>query len=245
MFLFTLRSMASSVKEIQSVRNACRVLEFIASRQPVGVSDIARATGIDKSAVHRLAVTLNGAGWLDRTAEARWTISPMLSGTFSKSATHSLTEAARPLLEHARDQTGETAMLVIPDGERLLIAAIAESHHTLRVSVRAGVEMPARSSSALRILAAHASPADLAVYRQVDPELTENALGAARERGWAVNDAELSDDTRAVGAALLGAEGKPVGALVLCGPTTRFTRRDIEPFGKLVATLAAGWAAKS
>ena len=59
----------SSVKEIQSVRNACRVLEAIARTQPVGVSDLARAVGIDKSAAHRLAITLHAAGWVDRLAK--------------------------------------------------------------------------------------------------------------------------------------------------------------------------------
>ncbi|NUS57699.1 MAG: IclR family transcriptional regulator, partial [Streptomycetaceae bacterium] len=39
----------SSVKEIQSVKNACRLLEELARRQPAGVSDLARSTGIDKS----------------------------------------------------------------------------------------------------------------------------------------------------------------------------------------------------
>ncbi|ETZ97982.1 hypothetical protein I546_6984 [Mycobacterium kansasii 732] len=44
-----------------------------------------------------------------------------------------------------------------------------------------------------------------------------------RERGWAVNDAELSDDARAAGAALLGPAGKPVwDALVVCGPSEHF-----------------------
>ena len=51
----------TSVKEIKSVRNVCAVLEAVAQHQPIGVSDLARITGIDKSGAHRLAVTLSGA----------------------------------------------------------------------------------------------------------------------------------------------------------------------------------------
>src|SRR5262245_5388931 len=64
----------SSVKEIRSVRNACALVEAVAERQPLGVSDLARLTGIEKSAAHRLAVTLHSAGWLDPTGDGRWQI---------------------------------------------------------------------------------------------------------------------------------------------------------------------------
>ena len=60
----------SSVKEIRSVRNACALVETVAEHQPLGVSELARLTGIEKSAAHRLAVTLHRAGWFDLAA--RW-----------------------------------------------------------------------------------------------------------------------------------------------------------------------------
>src|SRR5262249_3964736 len=110
----------SSVKEIQSVRNACRVLEAIARTQPVGVSEVARSSGIDKSAAHRLAITLHAAGWLDRTEDGRWRIAPTLISMIRESGTVSLLDSVRPLLEAARDDTGETAMLVIPEAGRLM-----------------------------------------------------------------------------------------------------------------------------
>ncbi len=114
----------TSVKEIQSVRNACVLLEEIARSQPVGVSELSRATGVDKSATHRLAVTLNSAGWLDRAADGRWQVAPGLVALIRESARASLVRGARGLLEAARDQSGETAMLVVPDGCRLGIAEV-------------------------------------------------------------------------------------------------------------------------
>ncbi|MEU0936648.1 MULTISPECIES: IclR family transcriptional regulator [unclassified Embleya] len=231
----------SSVKEIRSVRNACRLLEEVARQQPTGVSDLARITGIDKSAAHRLAVTLNAAGWLQRTADGRWYLAPKLLAVLRESSSMSLAESARPLLEAARDATGETAMLVVPEGNRLLIADVVESGHTLRVSVTVGSEMPARSSSALRAIAARLPAEQLPAWRRVDPELTDQALRATRERGWGLNDNEVSDGTRAVGAALCGADGLPIAALVVVGPSTRFDRELMPPHGELVARLAGDW----
>jgi DNA-binding IclR family transcriptional regulator len=243
-FILRYDAMTSSVKQIQSVRNACRLVETIARVQPIGVSELARATGIDKSAAHRLAVTLHAAGWLDRTDDGRWRITPTLATLVRSAALLSLVEGVRPLLEHARDQTGETAMLVVPDGDRLRIVAIAESHHNLRVTAPEGAEMPARQSAALRALAAHFSPSELQTWQAIDPDLTELALAAVRERGWSVNDAELTAETRAVAAALLRPDGASLAAFVLCGPSTRFGRNDIPGYGRVVASLTGEWQAR-
>lgn len=43
----------TSVKEIKSVRNACALVAAVAEYQMIDVSDLARTTGIDKSAAHR------------------------------------------------------------------------------------------------------------------------------------------------------------------------------------------------
>jgi len=235
----------SSVKEIQSVRNACRVLEAIARTQPVGVSDVARAIGIDKSATHRLAITLHAAGWLDRTEDGRWSIAPTLISTMRESGTVSLVRSVRPLLEAARDHTGETAMLAVPEAGRLMIADVVESRHNLRVSATVGAEMPARRSSALRALAAHLPADELATWRRIDPELTDSALKAVRGRGWAFSDGEVIPGTGAVGAALRSADGLPVASLVLCAPSSRFNRERLPELGEVVAQLAATWPGRA
>ncbi|MFE4502421.1 IclR family transcriptional regulator [Rhodococcus sp. NPDC056743] len=233
----------SSVKEIQSVHNACRLFETIARMQPVGVSDIARTIGIDKSAAHRLAVTLHSAQWLERTEDGRWCISPTMLPTIRESAATTLIAGARPLLEAARDQSGEMLMLVVPDGNRLMIVEAAESRQTLRVSVTVGTEMPARSSSALRAIAAYLPADALEPWRRIDPSLTDSALAKIRARGWAQNDGEGFDGTRAVGAALRRADGLPVAALVLCAPASRFQSELMQQHGELIARLAESWQA--
>jgi IclR family acetate operon transcriptional repressor len=231
----------SSVKEIQSVRNACRLLEAIARTQPVGVSDLARTIGIDKSAAHRLAVTLHAAGWLDRADDGRWSIAPTLISMIRESGTMSLAGSVRPLLEAVRDQTGETAMLVVPEAGRLMIADVVESRHNLRVSATVGAEMPARRSSALRSLAAHLPSDELTTWRRIDPDLADSTLEEIRARGWAFQDGEVIPGTGAVGATLRRADGVPVAALVLCAPSSRFNRERLPELGEVVARLAATW----
>src|SRR5262245_45111034 len=111
----------SPVKEIQAVRNACALVEALAERQPSGVSELSRITGIEKSAAHRLAVTLHRGGWLDRTVDGRWKIAAGLGRLARRAATASLAATLRPQMETLRDRTGETVMLVAIENARLMV----------------------------------------------------------------------------------------------------------------------------
>jgi len=224
----------TSVKEINSVRNACVLLEVVAQHQPVGVSDLARTTGIDKSAAHRLAVTLHAAGWLDRTGDGRWRVAPHLIHLVRRASEASLVAMMRPVLEQLRDDTGETVMLVAIEHDRLIVLDMVESRHALRVSP-SGPYLPLRHSSAARAVAAHLPPEELAALRELDASIDEATLSEVRRRGWAINDREIVDDARVVGAAVRPAQGPPLGAVIIAGPTSRVSLDDMGRIGEHLA----------
>jgi IclR family transcriptional regulator, acetate operon repressor len=229
----------SSVKEIQSVRNACALLEAVAARQPIGVSDVARATGIDKSAAQRLAVTLHAAGWLDRTGDGRWRVAPDLIHLARQAAEGSMVAAMRPLLERLRDETGETAILVTIEHDRLRVVDMVESRQALRISP-SGRYLPLRRSSAARAIAAHLPPDELTALREIDPSLDEDTLIDVRRHGWAINDREIVDDARVVGVAVRRTDGPPLGAVIIAAPTSRMSLEDMQRVGaRLAATVTA------
>jgi DNA-binding IclR family transcriptional regulator len=236
----------SSVKEIRSVRNACALVEALARRHPLGVSELARITGIDKSAAHRLAVTLHRAGWIDKTSDGRWQISAMLGRFARRAAVVAFTAAMRPRMEALRDRTGETVMLVALDHARLSVQEVVESRHALRIGAPVGSDVPLARGPALRAIAAHLPPEELAALRHAHPDLdAEPNLAAVRRRGWTSNDGETIDGARVVGAPILAIDGYPLAALLLCGPNSRITATRTKEYGELVATAARASAAAS
>jgi IclR family acetate operon transcriptional repressor len=228
----------SSVKENQSVRNACALLDAIAAEQPIGVSDLARRIGIDKSAAHRLAVTLHRAGWLHQTTEGRWRIAPALAARIADASAASLATLVRPVLVELRENTGETAMLVVIERDRLIALDVADSPHALRISTTIGSEIPIRHSSALRAIAAHTTGADLERLRRIDPDLDDATLAETRRRGWALNDREIIPDARVAGAPILGPDRRPLAALIVCAPASRVDADGMQTIGRRVARAA-------
>jgi len=234
----------STVKEIQSVHKACALLEAIAELQPLGVSELARATGIDKSAAHRLAVTLHRARWLDRTSDGRWRIAPALARLARRASGATLIAELRPRMESLRDETGETVMLVEIEDARLWVREVVESRHPLRIAAPAGSELPLVHSSAARAIAAHLPAEELAALRRAHPALDDDpALARVRQRGWAVNDREIVSDARVVGAPVLSEDGYPLAALIVCGPIHRISNARMKQLGALVARSAGSRSA--
>ena len=235
----------STVKEIQSVRNACLLLEAVAEHQPLGVSELARVTGIEKSAAHRLAVTLHATAWLGRTNDGRWWIAPALV-RLARRAGAALAAELRPRMEDLRDETGETVMLVAIEDARLRVREVVESRHALRIAAPVGAELPLIRSSAARAIAAHLPPDELEALRRAHPTLDDDAtLARVRKRGFAVNDREIVSDVRVVGAPVLSEDNYPLGALILCGPTSRISTVRMKHLGEAVARAARGDRPKS
>jgi IclR family acetate operon transcriptional repressor len=228
-----------AVKEIQAVRKACEVLEAVVVHQPVGVSELARLTGIDKSAVQRIAVTLHAAGWLHThpAPPTRWEISPA-NPVLRHAAASGLETLARPAMERLRDQSGETVLLVIRSEGRLLIGAAAESRQPVRLSPTVGFVLPFDGSSAAAAIAASLPAAELEQMQAAHPSLDDRTLDAVRRRGWSVNDREVAAAVRAVAAPVRATDGYPVAALCVCGPSTRVSRDDLARLGALVAVAA-------
>jgi IclR family acetate operon transcriptional repressor len=230
----------STVKTIQSVRRATEVVAAIAAHQPVGVSELSRLTTIDKSAVHRLVVTLHGTGWLEPTGDGRWRIAPSLPELLRPAGHDSLVGRARPVLDDVRDRTGETTMLVVIDHGRLVVLALSDSHHNLRITAPAGSELPLRNSSALRAIAANLPPTEVDELRRLDPSLDDRLLAEVRRRGWALNDREIVPEAVVVGAAVTDGGGRPLAAIIVALPSTRADDATIERTGATLREAVRG-----
>ncbi len=118
------------MKTVRSVERAIRLLFLVArSDQPLALSEISRATGIDKATALRLLETLIQSQLVCRDAQTR-RYSP--SGNLwqlPKSWHGDLRQLSRPHLETLRRATEETVSLVCARGlERVVVEALAALH---------------------------------------------------------------------------------------------------------------------
>jgi DNA-binding IclR family transcriptional regulator len=227
-----------AVKRSSSAARVLRVFEHIAAEQPIGVSAIARTLGADKSAVQRDLMTLADAGWIRVAAglPAQWELTPHVL-TFARTphSADSLRQRVRPALERLRGETGETAYLTVPDGDRFVVLDALESQQMLRMVPPVGLVVKVEGSATARAILPYLPEAEQArlLGGPVTPALHDE-FQATRARGYAVNDGEVEPSAVAMAAAIVSRRGIPAGALVLTGPAERLTAARRAGIGELL-----------
>ena len=125
-----------------------------------------------------------------------------------------------------------------------MIAAAVESRQPIRLSPTVGFVLPLDGSSAAAAIAARSPSQEPdrdadADGAQVPVRHRHRRRRAVRTRGWATNDGDVTEGVRAVSSAILDTDDNPVGALAVCGPSTRIGTDDLPRLGAMVAEAAA------
>jgi IclR family acetate operon transcriptional repressor len=232
----------AGVKVLQTVERALAVLDLVAERQPIGVSDVAREMQIDKSAAQRILVSLHGGGWIrtDGSVPVRWVLTTKPLQLARQVTGSPLAMRARPVLEQLRDDTGETVWLVLLDGGEIVAVDGVESHQNVRTSVRRGLVLPLlTSASGKAILAVLGDERWHGLMPQDPPPALRAELETARRDGYATSVGEVDPAVHTVSAAVTSADGEPIGALIVAAPADRLPRQEISQAGRFTAARAA------
>ncbi|MEE1770839.1 IclR family transcriptional regulator [Streptomyces sp. JV185] len=235
-----------------SVVSAFRVLEAVAELQPAGLSELARTVDLPKSTVQRCLLTLHELGWLRPSTgrPTRWHLTYRAFAVGSQARDHQqVREAALPFLNELQLTTTETIHLCAPDGNELVLIERLDTAHPLRAFLPLGKRIPLHASATgLAFLAAGTKdfvdnlladplPAQ-ALHTITDPGTLRRTLDETRSRGYSINNQGLSNGITAVGAAILDAQGQPVAAVSVSGPTSRITEDKHETYGRAVRDTA-------
>jgi DNA-binding IclR family transcriptional regulator len=114
-----------------------------------GVTDIARALGLPKSAVHRLLVTFQACGFVQQHAEtSRYTLGPVLARLGLRAADlFTPRRVARPFMAALAQEVGETIFLGVLCEESVLVVEKVEHNQVLRISPELGTSLPLRPTA--------------------------------------------------------------------------------------------------
>jgi IclR family transcriptional regulator, acetate operon repressor len=244
---------SSGIRSMNSVLSTLRVLEEVAMRQPIGVSDLSRVTGIPKSSVQRCLITLREAGWLTIVdpGHTRWglTMKALVLGLRS-AGEQDLRELAGPVIRRLAAETDETVFLGLRDGEEYLIVAREDSTQVVRVFMDVGARVPLRASSAGVAIMARLKADE--IDELLGSELKEFAgtsvlssdemreeIARTAERGYALDMSSwYRPHVASIGAAVTNAAGRPIAGVTLAIPEMRYDRSQEKKLARMVVAAA-------
>lgn len=229
---------------VQSIDRAVQILRCFDAQHPsLGITELARRTGLSTSTVHRLLVSMTENDLVRQDSDRRYSLGPLIiqlgrNGGIP-AAFH---EAALPVAKRLRDATDETVGIheLLPNEHRTVIDQVESRQELRRTYTEFGVPIPLHHGAPGKALLAHlpaerqawwlAQPIDAATPRTIDdPEALRAQLAEIRQRGWAYSDAERTPGIRSIAAPVTDHSGAVVGAIGVSVPTIRLDddRRDL------------------
>ena len=238
---------------VQGIQRGLRVLEAVAEHQPVGVGELSRVLELPKSTVQRTLQGLAGAGWIrsDGSEYTRWKLTSRALAVGRKGFDNDdLRSVALEPMRDLRDLTNETITLQIRDGaERSVQIERMDSQQAVRTFIKLGSSWQLPSTSAGMAMMAQlpdeevelllATPiVRLTPQTDIDPESIRRRIKEVRELGYAVNVNQNRMGVCAVGAAIVSADGSPVGGVGISMPDSRFDEQRVPWWGTQVKATA-------
>jgi DNA-binding IclR family transcriptional regulator len=238
---------------MRPVRLALRIIEEIASLQPIGTSELARRLDLSKTTVHRSLKSLHEAGWIEPTEESRksWMLSirALVVGGRSVESRGGLRRISVPVMEDLRRSTQETIHLLVHYRSDVVLIERLDSIEPVRVfNPFGGRARLHRTSSGMAILAHLARPEQEAYFsglrtitRARSPATIATLgeeLALIKKRGFAINLGQNQPDVNAVGAAIFDARNVPIAAVTVSAPSDRMTPARCVAHGPLVSDAA-------
>lgn len=241
-----------AVNEVRSVMSALRILDEVAERQPVGVSELARLLDLPKSSVQRTLRTLHSAGWIQPTGieMTRWELTThMLRVSQRATGELSLRSVAVPVMEELRSLTQETLHLAVPEQDNVIVIERLDSPQPVRTFIPLGMAAPIAASANGKAILATRSDAELdeligrglssytpTTVTDADAFLAQ--IRQIRQRGYATNSEEWRNGVAAVAAAIIGETGRAIAGISVSTPADRMTGVLQERYGDLLQDAA-------
>lgn len=224
---------------IESVDNALRLILLLRQRSRLGVVEAARQLGVAPSTAHRLLGMLRHHGFAVQDSRRGYRPGPVFGELGLTGRTGpDLATVVHPHLAALSRQLQETVHLVVLQGTAARFLDGVEATHALRVGSRAGMSIPAHTTSGGKALLAELTPAELAALyprglpASYGPAVTDLAqlrrqLATARRLGYAVNQEESERGITGVAVCLRDAGGAARAALAAGMPSARCPNQRI------------------
>jgi DNA-binding IclR family transcriptional regulator len=226
---------------ISSLAKGLKVLELLAEKQALKVSEVARHLGQNRAASHRFLATLRKLGYVEKDEDDRYRLTFRVLEMGMKVANRNeVLRIVRPYMQELSLAFNETVNLGYFDGRDILHLDKIDSKEVLRMDSDLGSRAPAYCTALGKVLLAFLPKAARMEYLQqqrlrpqgpntiTSRKQLHSEIDRIREKGYAVDNEELAPGLRCVAAPVFDHTGRAAYAISVSGPAVRMTFERIE-----------------
>lgn len=227
---------------INSILRAIELLNlFSKEKKELGITELSKGMNLHKSSVHRIAKTLEFAGWLERTPHnGKYKLGMKIldvSSTILK--TYDYRDIIWQGMRELKDAAHETIVLSAYTDLWGICVDLIEAENHITYTSKLGHKTPVYSGATGKILLAYQDEKEIqrvianGLQRYTaNTILSEDELRAnlteIRERGYALSFEETDEGVSAIGAPILDGSGELIYGISIVGPTERLKEKGID-----------------
>lgn len=236
-----------------SLHHAIRLIEIV-GRAEGGLTnaEMSRALDLATSSCSYVLGELDRAGYVTRNPETRRYRLGLKLVTLAEGALREIgyRRIAEPALHKLVAETGLTANICVLEGNNVVLVDRVESPAFIRPEVAIGTALPANGSAIGKVLLAHLPDARIlemidcyGLPRSARKTITSKTrflteLDRVRKQGYAINDEEIADGVRSVGAPIVHPDGAVRAGISAIGESGCSTWKEMDRVIELVRAAA-------
>ncbi|MGI6226350.1 MAG: IclR family transcriptional regulator [Peptococcales bacterium] len=235
---------------VQSVDRALSILNVFSQHEELGVTEISKLIGLNKSTTYGLLSTLFENGYVDKKANGKYCLGLKLLelGQYVQKRLD-VRNIARPFLEELCEKYDETIHLVLCYRGGAYYVDKVESARSIVNITQVGKKVALNASSVGKIILAYLpkeqQEKELALPLHqytpntiVDPVELREHIEVVRENGYALDIEEIELGIRCVGAPIRNYSGQVIGAFSCSAPATRVSAEKLSEIIEAVKETA-------
>ena len=226
---------------IRSLAKGLHIMELLSDNEALTVTQVARIMDINRAGSHRFLSTLKELGYADKDENSRYYLTSKVIELGMKVLDRfEIRKIAHPFLQELATKFNETINLGYFNGNEVLTIDKIDSTEILRMDAGIGGGEPAYCTSLGKAILAFLPDTQLETYLDTveltaftpnsvtSKEKLKEELLLIKEKGYAIDDEELSVGLRCIGAPLFDHSGQAHYAISISGPSIRFGSKRIE-----------------
>ncbi len=239
--------------KLQAIDRAVVLMDLLGrSDVPLNLTDISTRLKLHKSTTQRFLRVLQAHHLVSCRTDGRYHLGLRLHDLGGRALEQfDIRDRALPYFRALVEDVKETGHLCVMRRNAIVYLDKISSARSVCQTSRIGLSNPIHCTSVGKAMLAFCSPderdailATLTFERRTAKTHLSHVsllkdLHMTHRRGYAVDDEEIEDGVRCVGAPILNSEGRPIAAISLSGPSFRMTRAKLPSIARKIIACCA------
>ncbi|HWO98717.1 MAG TPA: IclR family transcriptional regulator [Bacillus sp. (in: firmicutes)] len=235
----------------KTVVRSMDILNLFLTHSKLSFNEIVQFSGIPKTSVYRMVMSLEGMGLLDKDGDGKYSLG-LLFLQFGHLVADRLDirQVALPIMQKLHDKVGEAVNLIIRDGKEAIYIEKLDTKQRVRLYTAIGRRTPLYAGACSRVILAFLPYDEREQYLEqvelksiasgtiTDKERLRLLLEESQKTGYTVSHSELENYISAVAAPIFDYKGCIIAGISIAGLDVNYQKEMLPPLVEKVKSAA-------